>query len=118
MFKKFADLLNKSSESVVPKQTSLYPKERQGTCSICSDNNLTLVTLSKTCRHEAACCIPCFTQNISSNINSKGTHRFECPMPTCNVVFDPTEYYHLLDARLKDLVDKLLLNRLLETDEE
>jgi hypothetical protein len=77
-----------------------------------------LVTLSKKCTHEAACCVPCHTQDISSTINGKGLLRFECPMPTCKVEFEPSEYHHLLDARLSGLVDTLLLNRFLESDEE
>ncbi|CAF3774484.1 unnamed protein product [Rotaria sordida] len=108
----------KLSESVVPKESSPFPKERQGTCSICNDDNLTLVTLSKQCQHEAACCIPCLTQNISNGITAKGIHRFECPMPTCKVLFESSEYYCLLDARLIAVVDKLLLNRFLESNEE
>ena len=39
-------------------------------------------------------------------------------MPTCTVQFEPEEYYHLLDKRLTDLVDTLLLNRFLETHDE
>jgi hypothetical protein len=39
-------------------------------------------------------------------------------MPTCRVEFEPSEYYHLLDARLNELVDKLLLNRFLESNDE
>ncbi|CAF3416249.1 unnamed protein product [Rotaria sp. Silwood1] len=108
----------KPSGSVVPKEASLFPKDRQGTCSICSDNDLTLVNLSKRCQHQAACCIPCLTQNISNGITVKGIHRFECPMPTCKVEFEPSEYYRLLDTRLTTLVDKLLLNRFLESNEE
>lgn len=44
--------------------------------------------------------------------------RFVCPMPTCEVEFEPEEYYHLLDGRLTGLVDTLLLNQFLETQEE
>ncbi|CAF1987425.1 unnamed protein product [Rotaria magnacalcarata] len=108
----------KPSVSVVPKNTFSVAKERQGTCSICNDINLTLVNLSKKCTHEAACCIPCHSQTISNGITGKGIHRFECPMPTCKVEFEPSEYYHLLDTRLTDLVDKLLLNKYLESNEE
>jgi len=39
-------------------------------------------------------------------------------MPTCNVEFEPAEYYHLLDARLNGIVDKLLLDRFLESQDE
>jgi len=39
-------------------------------------------------------------------------------MPTCRVEFEPEEYYRLLDARLTGLVDTLLLNRYLESNEE
>jgi hypothetical protein len=39
-------------------------------------------------------------------------------MPTCRVEFEPAEYYRLLDARLMGLVDKLLLNRCLESQDE
>jgi hypothetical protein len=39
-------------------------------------------------------------------------------MPTCHVEFTPDEYYHLLDARLTGLVDTLLLNRYLESQDE
>ncbi len=39
-------------------------------------------------------------------------------MPTCNVKFEPEEYYHLLDKRLIDIVDNLLLHRVLEANEE
>lgn len=114
----FEKAKTRSTKSVVPKVPSPYPKQRQGTCSICSENNQNLVTLSKNCKHEAACCVPCLTQNISSTITSKGIYRFECPSPTCNVEFEPSEYFHLLDARLTTLVDKLLLNRFLESNEE
>ncbi len=39
-------------------------------------------------------------------------------MPACSVEFEPSEYYHLLDPRLNGLVDTLLLNRFLESNEE
>jgi len=65
---------------------------------------LVLVNLSHKCKHEAACCVPCLTQAISNNINGKGLHTFQCPMPTCSVEFDPTEYQHLLDVRSKNFV--------------
>lgn len=109
---------NKPSSSVVPKEPSIYPKQSQGTCAICSDPNLTLANLSKKCAHQPGCCIPCLTQNISNGISSKGINRFECPMPTCKVEFEPSEYYPLLDTKLTSLVDKLLLNQCLESDEE
>lgn len=79
---------------------------------------MVLVNLSRKCKHEAACCVPCLTQAISNNINGKGLHTFQCPMPTCSVEFDPTEYQHLLDVRSKNLVETLLLNRYLESQEE
>lgn len=45
-------------------------------------------------------------------------HHFECPMPTCRVTFEPTEYSQLLDVRLNGLLDTILLNRFLESQEE
>jgi hypothetical protein len=105
---------------VVPKNTSSSPfyKERQGVCTICSETDSNLVNISKKCVHLANCCVGCLTQSITTDIESKGSYTFRCPMPTCNVKFEPEEYYHLLDKRLIDIVDNLLLHRVLEANEE
>ena len=97
---------------------SAFHNERQGDCSICCTGNIKLVNLSKRCVHPASCCTPCALQSISTAIQSKGTSIFECPAPTCKVLFDPSEYYHLLGKQQIDLVDSLLLNKMLEKDEE
>ena len=39
-------------------------------------------------------------------------------MPRCEVVFEPHEYYHLLNNKQTGLIDTLLLNRFLETQDE
>jgi len=98
--------------------TTTFPKKLEGECTICSNGPVTLVTLSSRCTHQPAACVECYTRNISQDITSKGAHRFTCPMATCRVEFEPEEYYHLLDKRLIDIVDKLLLHRTLETMEE
>ncbi|CAF0856055.1 unnamed protein product [Adineta steineri] len=103
---------NKSAKS------SRFYKERQGECSICSEPNSNLVNISKNCTHLANSCIPCLTQSITTDIESKGSYTFRCAMPACNVKFEPEEYYHLLDKRLTDITDNLLLHRTLEADEE
>ncbi|CAM2727478.1 unnamed protein product [Rotaria socialis] len=92
--------------------------EREGQCSICSEVNIRLVNLSKKCAHLSNCCVACLTQSFATDIESKGSYTFRCPMPTCTVKFEPEEYYCLLDARLMGIVDNLLLHRLLETNEE
>ncbi|CAF0806332.1 unnamed protein product [Adineta ricciae] len=112
-------MLTKLLSMVTPKEASTSPfyKQRQGECSICSDNE-TLVNISKKCTHLAGCCAPCITQSITTDINSKGLYVFRCPLPACNVKFEPEEYYHLLDQRLISIIDNLLLHRVLEADEE
>ncbi|CAF1418781.1 unnamed protein product [Adineta ricciae] len=112
-------MLTKLLSMITPKEASTSPfyKQRQGQCSICSDNE-TLVNISKQCTHLAGCCAPCITQSITTDINSKGLYVFRCPLPACNVKFEPEEYYHLLDQRLISIIDNLLLHRVLETDEE
>jgi len=98
--------------------SSPFYKERQGTCSICSGTNSKLVNLSKKCTHLANCCAACLTQTITTDIETKGSYTFRCPLPACQVKFEPEEYYHLLDKRLIDIVDNLLLHRMLEANEE
>ncbi|CAF0855089.1 unnamed protein product [Adineta steineri] len=112
-----------SKPSAIPKndksaKSSRFYKERQGECSICSEPNSNLVNISKNCTHLANSCIPCLTQSITTDIESKGSYTFRCAMPACNVKFEPEEYYHLLDKRLTDITDNLLLHRTLEADEE
>ncbi|CAF1591277.1 unnamed protein product [Rotaria sp. Silwood1] len=106
------------SPTVSKNGSSSFYNERQGHCSICSENDVKLVNLSKNCKHLSNCCVPCLTQSISTDIESKGAYSFQCPMPACNIKFEPEEYYQLLDKRLVGIVDKLLLHRILEINEE
>jgi hypothetical protein len=39
-------------------------------------------------------------------------------MPGCPIEFEPQEYYHLLDVRKREIVDKILLFRTLEAMDE
>ncbi|CAF1681937.1 unnamed protein product [Rotaria magnacalcarata] len=113
------DTTPKPSSSVSSNaSSSTFYNEREGQCSICSEANIRLVNLSKKCVHLSNCCVACLTQSFATDIESKGSYTFRCPMPTCTVKFEPEEYYCLLDTRLMGIVDNLLLHRLLETNEE
>ena len=112
-----------SNQSTVPKPvsnpvSSPFHHERQGECSICAEDNRTLVNLSKNCTHLASSCASCLKASIVSEIKSKGNYKFQCSSSKCELWFEPSEYYHLLDQPLIDLVDKLLLHRMLEKSEE
>jgi len=76
------------------------------------------VLLSKRCTHPPSVCKDCHKNFISQEVQSKGTHRFQCAVPNCSLVYESDEYYHLLTGRDRELVDKILLHRALETIEE
>ena len=97
---------------------SRFYHERQGQCSICVEENCLLVNLSKNCKHLADICIQCRTAAIANDVKAMGKSEFQCPSPKCHVHFDYAEYSPLLSKRMADLVDKLLLHRMLEKDEE
>lgn len=92
-------------------------KKKTGNCSICYEQ-IELVNISKKCKHEPNACLNCVTNSVRTEIQGKGQSRIECSAGGCNVAYEPEEFYPLLDQRLKDIVDKLLLNKLLETEEE
>ena len=43
---------------------------------VCQDDPVNLVLLSSRCTHQASACAQCYTNSITQEIESKGTHRF------------------------------------------
>ena len=108
------------SSSLIQKKstTSMFHKELKGDCPVCAESNVLLVNLSKHCTHPPVSCVECHRNSIRTDIKSKGISSFECPVPTCKRKYEVHEYQHLIDQRLATIVDRLLLNKFLESDPE
>lgn len=93
------------------------PAEKES-CQICMDDNSSLINISKKCTHKPGYCLTCITNHLNNEVNTKGSYRFSCPKTGCNVEFETEEYYPLLNKKMSEIVDKILLHRVLEKDEE
>lgn len=93
-------------------------KEIEGECTICENIPVNLVLLSSRCLHQPSVCAQCHANFISQEIESKGSHRLVCPVPRCSIEYEFHDYNHLLNTRQREIVDKILLLRTLETMDE
>ena len=107
---------SKKSEESKKKHIKVY-KKKEGECFACIENK-TLVNISPNCQHNPEYCSKCISKYLHSKISTKGARKFQCLHPSCNVTWDTTEYYQMLDDKHLKIVDKLNLNATLEQMED
>lgn len=98
------------------KDLIVYKKSR-GECSTCILET-TLVNISRKCKHKAEYCANCISRYLNIQVTSKGSRQFQCPSPQCQIIWEPSDYYQMLDDRELKIVDKLNLMATLQKMED